>query len=136
RQQIVIPRGGRFATLVNASRRNFGGKIVLEADRLPPGVTMTADPMAENLSSMPVLFEAAADAPLGGFLVDLKGHKDEDAKIWGRFSNTADLMRYQNDQMLWTATVDRVPVAVVEKVPYSIEIVEPKVPLVRDGSMK
>ena len=135
RQQIVVPRGARFGTLVNANRRNFGGKIVLEADRLPEGVTLIAEPMAENLSSMPVLFEATADAPLGGFLVDLKGFKDDNREINGHFTNTADLVRYQNNEMLWTADVVRVPVAVVEKLPYSIEIVEPKVPLVRNGSM-
>jgi len=135
RQQVVVPRGGRFGTLVNANRRNFGGKIVLEADRLPEGVTLIAEPMAENLSSMPVLFEATADAPLGGFLVDLKGYKDDNREISGRFTNTADLVRYQNDQMLWTADVDRLAVSVVEKLPFSIEIVEPKVPLVRNGSM-
>ena len=137
RQQIVVPQGGRFATLVNASRKSFSGSLVLEADRLPEGVTMNFEPMAANLNSMPVLFEAAADAPLGGFLVDLKGYRAEGPKEeFGRFSNTADMMRYRNNEMLWTTSVDRVPVAVVEKVPYSIEIVEPKVPLVRDGSME
>lgn len=135
RQQIVIPRGARFGTLVNANRRNFGGKIVLEPDRLPEGVKIIAEPMAENLSSMPVLFEATADAPLGGFLVDLKGYKDDNREISGRFTNTADLVRYQNNEMLWTADADRLPVAVVEKLPFSIQIVEPKVPLVRNGSM-
>jgi hypothetical protein len=134
RQRIVVPRGGRFGTLVNASRRNFGGKIVLVPDRLPEGVTLIADPMVESLSSMPVLFEAAEDAPLGGFLMDLKGHKDGDPHIAGRFQNTADLMRYQNQEMLWTATVDRLPIAVVERLPFAIEIVEPKAPLVRNGS--
>ncbi|MGC1274461.1 MAG: PPC domain-containing protein [Planctomycetaceae bacterium] len=135
RQQIVVPRGGRFGVLVNATRRNFGGKIVIEPDKLPPGVTMIAEPMNESLASMPVLFEATADAALGGFLVDLKGYKEDNREVWGRFTNTADLVRYQNQEMLWTATVDRLPVAVVEKLPYSIEIVEPKVPLVRNGSM-
>lgn len=135
RQQIVVPRGNRFGTLVNASRRNFGGKVVLEADRLPAGVTMIAEPMNESLASMPVLFEAAADAPLGGFLMDLKGYKDDNREIWGRFSNTSDLMRYQNLEMFWTATVDRLPIAVVERLPFSVEIVEPKAPLVRNGSL-
>jgi hypothetical protein len=135
RQQIVVPRGGRFGTVVNATRRNFGGKVVLEPDRLPQGVTLVAEPMHENLASMPVLFEAAADAPLGGFLMDLRGHKDDDAEVKGRFHNTADLMRYQNNEMFWTATVDRVPIAVVEKLPFSVEIVQPKAPLVRNGSL-
>lgn len=135
RQQIVVPRGGRFGTLVNATRRNFSGEVILEPDQLPEGVELIAEPMNSSLASMPVLFEAAADAPLGGFLVDLKGYKADDRNISGRFSNTADLVRYRNQEMLWTADVDRLPVAVVERLPYSIEIVEPKVPLVRDGSM-
>ncbi len=136
RQRIVIPQGGKFATLVNASRRNFGGELVLETDRLPPGVTLAFEPMAANLNSMPVVFEAASDAPAGGFLVDLKGFKKDGPKEqFGRFGNRADLIRNQNNSMLWTRDVDRVAVVVVEKLPYSIEIVEPKAPLVKNGSL-
>ena len=136
RQRIAVPQGGKFATLVNASRKDFGGELVLEADALPPGVTMAFEPMAANLNSMPVVFEAAADAPLGGRLVDLKGYKKDGPKEQsGRFENTADLVRVQNAEMLWQRDVDRLAVVVVEKLPFSIEIVEPKAPLVRNGSM-
>ena len=41
----------------------------------------------------------------------------------------------QNNVNVWSRTVDRLAVAVTEECPYSIEIVEPKVPLVRGGSM-
>ncbi len=41
----------------------------------------------------------------------------------------------QNNVNVWSRTVDRLAVAVTEECPYSIEIVEPKVPLVRSGSM-
>lgn len=134
RQQIVIPRGGYYPTVLNGSRQNFAGEIVLEADALPEGVTMTFEPMAANLSSMPVVFAAAADAPLTGKLIDLKGfQKDGSRDHFGQFTNTADLLRYLNDAMLWTATVDRLPVAVVEKLPFSVEIVQPTLPLVRKG---
>ena len=136
RQQIVVPQGGRYASLINATRRNFGGEIVLEADALPAGVTMTAVPMAGNLNSTPVLFTAAADAPLGGTLSDLKGYKkDGPREEWGRFANTADIVREGNQGNLWEVTTTRMPVAVVEKLPFSIEIVEPKVPLVRSGTL-
>ncbi|MFN3149075.1 MAG: serine protease, partial [Bremerella sp.] len=37
---------------------------------------------------------------------------------------------------VWGHDSDRMSVAVVEKVPYKLEIVQPKVPVVRDGSMK
>ncbi len=41
----------------------------------------------------------------------------------------------QNNVNVWSRTVDRLAVAVTEECPYTIEIVEPKVPLVRSGSM-
>ena len=70
RQQIYVPKGNRFATLISASRQNFGGELVLEGKGLPQGITMHAQPMPSNMSVMPVVFEAAADAPLSGALVD------------------------------------------------------------------
>ena len=136
RQRIVIPRGGRYPTVINASRRGFGGEIVLEAEGLPKGTTMAFEAMASNLNSMPVVFEAASDAPLDGTLIDLKGfQKDGSKENFGRFSNTADMMHYRNNLMLWTTTVDRLAVAVVEKLPFSVKIVEPTVPLVREGQL-
>jgi hypothetical protein len=41
----------------------------------------------------------------------------------------------QNNVNVWSRTVDRLAVAVTEDCPYTIEIVEPKVPLVRSGSI-
>ena len=41
----------------------------------------------------------------------------------------------QNNVPFWTRTVDSLAVAVTEEAPFSIEVVEPKVPLVRGGSM-
>ena len=136
RQQIVVPRGGRYSTLINASRRNFGGEIVVKADQLPQGVTMDFAPMAANMNSMPVTFTATADAPLAGRLTDLRGYRKEgDQAQSGKFTNTADLVRYRNNEMLWGRDVDRVAIAVVEKLPYSIEIEQPKVPLVKNGTL-
>src|SRR5208337_307000 len=51
------------------------------------------------------------------------------------FTSTAALVLGQNNVILWSRTVDRLAAAVTEECPYSIEIVEPKVPLVRSGSM-
>ena len=46
-----------------------------------------------------------------------------------------ELVLGQNNVTFWNRTVDRLAVAVTEEAPYSIEVVEPKVPLVRGGSM-
>ncbi len=138
RQQIYVARGNRFATLVSARRENFGGQLVLDGKDLPAGVTMHAEPMPDYQSTMPVVFEAAADAPIAGKLVDFTARLDSpDREVVGHFSNNALLVRGSPGQSeYWTKTVDRLAIAVVEELPYKIEIVQPKVPIVQNGSMQ
>lgn len=138
RQTIYVPKGNRFATLISASRRNFGGELVLDPKGLPAGIKMIAEPMPSNLNVMPVVFEAAPDAKLSGKLVDFTArHADPKQNIRGRFENTADFIRGAPGQSIyWQRDVDKLAVAVVEELPFKIEIVEPKVPLVRNGSMQ
>ncbi len=137
RQTISVPRGNRYATLVVANRADFGGDLVLGADALPPGVTLAADQMPANLNLTPVLFEAAPDAPVGGKLVDLNAkHVDPNAKISGGFEQTVELATGGPGQSVyWKCDVNRAAVAVTDEVPFKISIVEPKVPLVQNGSM-
>jgi len=71
RKTIVVPRGNRFAALLNVRRSNFGGELVFSADGLPAGLTMQAEPVPGGISAMPVLFEATPDAPLAGALANL-----------------------------------------------------------------
>ncbi len=66
RQQICVPQGNRFATLISASRVNFGGELELIAEGLPPGISFDARPMISNLNQMPVVFTATEDAPWQG----------------------------------------------------------------------
>ncbi len=138
RQTIFVPRGNRFGTLISASRSNFGGDLVLEPGELPPGLTMIAEPMPGNMNVMPVVFEAAEDAPLGGKLLDFRArHADPNQKISGGFYNRADFVIAAPGQSLYSwRDVTQLAVAVVDELPFRLEIVEPKVPLVRNGSMQ
>ncbi|HWB00487.1 MAG TPA: PPC domain-containing protein, partial [Pirellulales bacterium] len=84
RQWIAVPRGNRWTALFQANRYDFGGPLQLSADDLPPGVTMHAPQVSPNVGTVAVVFEAAADAPLSGKLVDLRAqHADANAKIAG-----------------------------------------------------
>ncbi len=137
RQRIVVARGNRFAAVISVARKNFGGGIILDPSNMPKGIKMIAEPMAANLTTMPVVFEAAADAPVEGELIELKGrHVDPKQKIDGVFKNRADLVRVRNNQMLWLKDVAQIPVAVVDELPFKLDIVEPKAPLTRSGSMQ
>jgi hypothetical protein len=61
---------------------------------------------------------------------------DEKIKIARQeFTQVAELVTGQNQVPFWTRIVEAFPVAVTEECPYQIEVVEPKVPIVRGGSM-
>ncbi|HEX3725519.1 MAG TPA: PPC domain-containing protein [Pirellulales bacterium] len=131
-----VPRGNRFAFLINAQRADFGGELKLEWKDLPAGVTVETLPMAANRSDVPVLLTAAADAPLAGALIDVVGQfADANQKIEGHLRQRTSLVRGQNNIEVWNQYSDRLASAVTQETPFKIEIVEPKVPLVRDGAM-
>jgi hypothetical protein len=137
RQQVFVPRGGRFATLINAGRSNFGGELVLEGKDLPAGMTMLCEKMPANMNTMPVVFEAAADAPLSGKLLDFTARHVENEAIRGGFGNTADYIIAAPGQSRYRwKSVKQLAIAVVDELPFKIDIVVPKVPVVRDGSMQ
>lgn len=138
RQRIYVAKGNRFGTLISASRANFGGELVLDDMQLPEGMSIVAAPMPANLNTMPVIFEATADAPLAGGLIDFRARlNDDNQKISGRFENRADFVISGPGQSLYVwKDVERLPIAVVDELPYTIEIVQPKVPIVRNGSMQ
>jgi hypothetical protein len=135
RQTIAVPQGNRFAVLVNAERNEFGGELQLSNEGLPPGIAMHAVPMVTNLTTMPVVFEATGDAAIGGKLVDFRArHVDSATGIEGGFKNFSDFVLGEpNNQVYYGATVDKLAMAVIEPLPFRLEIVQPKVPLVRNG---
>jgi hypothetical protein len=137
RQTVAVPKGGRMATLVQVARANYGGEVTLGADGLPAGVSMHAENVAANLDIVPVVFEATAAAAPSGGLANLHArHADpKHPPITSRFSQSLELVTGGPGQSVyWTAEVNRLAVSVTDEVPYSIEIVEPKVPLVQNGA--
>ena len=137
RQQVYVPRGNRYATLISAERINFGGELVIDGVQLPAGISIVAQPMPANLNVMPVVFEAAADAPLAGALVDFRMKPtDPNLAFFGQFTNRADFVIAGPGQSLYVwKDVNRLPVAVVDELPFHLEIVQPNVPIVRNGQM-
>ena len=142
RQTVFVPRGNRYAVLVNATRTNFDGDLLLDGSGLPPGIMMTAPPIKAGQVQVPVVFEAAADAALGGRLVAFEARQvseqDPEGKagVRGRFENAADfVLGDPNNAVHYSARVAKLAVAVVEAVPFSIELVPPKAPLVRNGGL-
>jgi hypothetical protein len=133
---IAVPKGNRQAILLYGNRYDFGGEVNLSVGGLPAGVAVETPTIAASQVVVPVLFSAKPDAALAATFAEVSG-KPADAKlnIPSRFEQMSVLVLGQNNVNVWSRTVDRLAVAVVDECPYTIEIVEPKVPLVRGGSM-
>jgi hypothetical protein len=137
RQAYAVPRGNRFATFVNASRVDFGGDVNIKPEGLPAKVTAATDLMKADMSLVPMVFEAAADAPLATGRVTYTGtHADPNVKVKSDFDVRSDFVYSAPGQSLYTQRNEPLTMlAVTEAVPFKISIVEPKVPLVHGGSM-
>jgi hypothetical protein len=136
RQTIAVPKGGRYASLLVANRADFGGPLVMGLGKLPPGVTVAADQMDPGLNVIPVVFEAAPTAATGGFLTTITAtHADPMVKVPANTAFDAVFSVSAPGQSIYCRHyTDRTAVAVCEPAPYSIEVIEPKVPLVQNGS--
>jgi len=136
RQTITVPKGGRYASLMIANRAEFGGPLVIGMGQLPAGVTLAADQMDPGLNIVPVVFEATPAAVPGGFLTTITAtHADPMVKVPSKTAFDAAFVVNQPGQSVYARHyVDRTAIAVAEAAPYSIEVIEPKVPIVQNGS--
>jgi hypothetical protein len=136
RNWVCVPRGNRFATLIRGTRADFGGELKLSCPDLPQGVTMHCENMAPNLDVVPVVFEASDDAPVAGKLCDLTAQpSDGKVSVAGQYSQRAELVYGQNNQLMYSIDVPKLAVAVADEAPFKLRIGQPKVPIVQGWQM-
>ncbi len=137
-QTVCVPRGNRYAALLRCDRRDVGGPVTLESPSLPAGVSLATDTLAADLAQLPVVFEAAADAPLAGELVALRGRIPlEGGDVVGGFVQEVPLVFGPPNQTVYYSTsVDRLAVAVTDAAPIRVTLVPPAGPLLQNGSMQ
>src|SRR5262245_33451364 len=135
RQAFAVPRGNRFATLVRAGRQDWGGPATMGFDKLPGGVKVNAEPIDPSLDLVPVVFEATPDAPLTGVLTGINAHPADPKLVLPCTSNldTVPCLGPPNNTVYHRVDALQTVVAVAEAAPYSIDVVEPKVPVVQNG---
>ncbi len=137
RQTIVVARGNRYAARVGVDRHDFGGDVIVSAGDLPPGVSATEQTVAAALTSTPMVFEAAADAPIGGALAMLTAcPSDSNQHLTGNYRQVTELVLGDNQTIFWSRKVTKLAVVVTDEAPFTLQIVEPKVPLVQNGLLQ
>jgi hypothetical protein len=136
RQVIAVPRGNRVAAHIGVRRDGFDAPVQVKAGPLPLGVRMDAKEIAAGSYLTAVVFEAAADAPLGASLVELKGlASTPDGTVQGGFQQVVDLIPGSGDSSYESVTVDRLAVVVTEEAPYQVGLSAPRAALARDGEI-
>ena len=132
---LEIPQGSRMAVILRANRRNFGGELGLRMENAPAGTELTTPKVTATDSFIPMLLRAAADAPIDGALTSLIGETLPDgAHVKGGFSQRTMLVRGQNNIDMWGHDANRMALAVTKAIPFDIEVIQPTVPLVTNGS--
>ena len=133
---LTVPKANRMALMVRSQRQGFAGELKLAVEGLPAGMTYDTVPATDALAETPILFTAAADASPGGALADLVGKPvDEKIPVVGHLRQRTMLIRGQNNADVWGHDADRMAVVLSKEVPFKIDIVQPKAPLVRSGSL-
>lgn len=135
---FAIPRGSRHAIQVHADRINVGGDIVWDCPNLPAGVTLESIGIPNGLAEHIMILSAAPDAPLAAALLDMRP-KLADPKappVTGRWLNNIEFVQGEpNNTPYVVSSQRRFPVAVVEELPFTIDLVPPTVPIVQSGTM-
>jgi hypothetical protein len=136
RQFIMVPRGGRFATMMSAKRGNFAGDLNYAAKDLPAGVKLIADTLPGKQELQPLVFEAASDAPITGKFVEMVAQPTDASKpVSSEFRHDVEFVAGPNNTYYYTTREDQLYVAVTEAAPFSLSIEEPKAPLVSFGAL-
>lgn len=133
-KMIHIPRGNRLAIAPNVTRSNIGCDIAFHAPALPAGVSVKTPPVPRSISAFPILFEAAADAPIAGGLYRFE-IEDPTTKLRGPFTEKISHLYVNNQGDYQVTDTERISVAVIEEAPFHLELFAPPVPLVRNGTM-
>ena len=137
RQTWSVPKGGRLAMPLLLHRSDWGGPATLALDDLPPGIQATVEEIDFSNPIVPVILEAKPDAALGVKLASPRlAPKQGEVKVTRRSTVDVVLAVGGNNTNYHSLPTDRIAVAVTETALFQIDAVEPKVPLVQNGSMQ
>ncbi|MFL5330193.1 MAG: PPC domain-containing protein [Gemmataceae bacterium] len=137
RLTVTVPKGNRMAAMVNIRRVDWGGPLALEFSDLPAKLTAVAEAAPGGQATVPVLFEAAEDAPTAGSLATLSANStDSKSQVLARYEQPIPLIYLANQGAYSSYHSSKVPIAIADSAPFRVNIVEPKAPLVRGGTMQ
>ncbi len=132
---VPVPIGGHGAMVVQAKRDRYNEAIELALEGLPAGVTAQTFAVPAGRVEIPIVLTAASDAALAGSFFDVRGKgKLGDGELTSNLEQNHKIVLGQNRRTLLDHLTPQAVMAVCEAMPFSVELVQPKTPLLRRGS--
>jgi hypothetical protein len=125
--------------MVRIKRQDIGGEVKLEPVGLPAGVTASAPNVDKTVDTVPMVFEATADAAPAAKAIDMKATTVEPApngaKVASAVEHIVDIVESGNQRSFYTIRENSLAAAVTDEIPVKINLVAPKAPLLQNGSL-
>ena len=138
RRAVPVPKGNRYSSLVRVRRADVGGDVIVDPKDLPAGVTIAATKMDKSVDTIPMIFEAKADAPVTQKTFQLLPKLAEPpagANIVSKTEHRVEVTENGNQRAYYGVDESTLAIAVTDEVPVIIDLHQPKVPLLQAGSM-
>ena len=138
RRAVPVPKGNRYSTLVRVRRADVGGDVVVDPADLPAGITIAATKMDKSVDTIPMIFEAKADAPATQKTFQLLPKLAEPpagANVVSKTEHRVEVTENGNQRAYYGVDESTLAIAVTDEVPAIIDLHQPKVPLLQAGSM-
>jgi len=131
---LTVAQGNYGFLLVNVTRSNFDAPMSVALESLPEGLQFHNELLPAGQTLVPVIVEAAADAPVAGGLVDVLARAEQEGlEVEGGLVQEIRLITGRNDTTFHGRQVDKLAVAVAEAAPFSLAITAPAAPIVHNG---
>ena len=132
-QSISVARGNRALASIAVHREMFDGDVSVRAEGVSEGIEFPKTTIAADQFWMPVVISADAKTKIGGSLLQLSASSGVDG-VTGQFRQTVDLVSGTADTLFYGVTVDRLPLAVMESIPFTLELEQPQSALPSGGT--
>lgn len=137
RRAVPVAKGNRYGTLVRIRRQDVAGDLNLTPEGLPDGVAVSGSFMDKSVDTLAMVFEAKPDAAPAAKAFTLAGKfvEPDKANVPTRIEHSVDIVENGNQRPYYSIIENSLPVAVTDELPMKIDLHQPKVPLLQNGSM-
>ncbi len=136
---FIVPQGNRWTLNVSLGEGQGNrdqGDLELEPVGLPAGVKMTAPRVTKGLKTVPVQFEADRSAAEGSALIEIAARPvGTVVSPAGGSQQGVPFVNHSGGHAWHYVTLDKFALAVTRPAPFHVDLVAPRVALVRSGEL-